>query len=42
MTLTKAKTYMNKLMITKVSMRPNNTGQLPHLQPKQKKRSAQL
>ena len=33
---------MNKLMITRVSIRPNNTGKLPHLQSKQKKRSAQL
>ena len=29
-------------MITSVSIRPNNTGKLPHLQSKQKKRSAQL
>ena len=29
-------------MITRVSIRPNNTGNLPHLQSKQKKSSAQF
>jgi len=29
-------------MITRVSIRPNNTGKLMHLQSKQKKRSAQI
>ena len=33
---------MNKLMITRVSIWPNNTGKLPYLQSKQKKGSAQL
>ena len=28
---------MNKLMITRVSIRPNNTGKLPHLQSKQRR-----
>ena len=28
---------MNKLRITKVSIRPNNTGKLPHLQSKQRR-----
>ena len=32
---------MNKQMIA-ITIRPNNTGKLPHLQSKQKKRSAQL
>ena len=32
---------MNKLMITRLSIRPNNTGRFLHLQSKQKKRNAQ-
>ena len=28
---------MNKLTITRESIRPNNAGKIPHLQPKQRK-----